>query len=573
MQAVLYGDADSVRLLLKNGADPNIRNEAGATALMWAVNDLEKTRLLLDHGADVNARSDDGRTALLIAAGKFGVSGVVKLLLDRGADISVKSPRVVGFSTPLSEAAEGGDEALMRMLIERGADVKAAGFLPLVNASKANCDKCLESLMKQTDRNLLTAAAMRLAPPGGDAHGVKLLLDRGAEANAIDPKGHTLLMLAASSDSLPAETVKSLIERGADLNVKNPDGKTALDFARQRGSTPVVDLLVKAGAKEGSAPASPIPSPKPAGSVRAALERSIPLLQRTDSMFMKKASCASCHHNSLTAMTVATARKSGLAVDDQIAREQVKAMGAFLETWRERALQGVGIPGEADTISYFLIGLAAERYPPDAATDALARFLESRQRSDGRWQSFSQRPPMEGSDIPVTATSLKALQVFGLRTERVRYEASVKRAADWLIKAHPQNTQDRAFQLLGLGWAGVKPNTDIIRRMVRGLLAEQRPDGGWTQLPSLASDAYATGQALVALREAGAVAVTDPAFKRGIEYLLKTQLEDGSWYVKSRSIPIQPYFESGFPHGHDQWISAAATNWAAMALITPQGKK
>lgn len=48
--------------------------------------------------------------------------------------------------------------------------------------------------------------------------------------------------------------------------------------------------------------------------------------------------------------------------------------------------------------------------------------------------------------------------------------------------------------------------------------------------------------------------------------LLSTQLEDGSWYVKSRAIKIQPFFESGFPHGHDQWISVAASNWAIMAL-------
>jgi squalene cyclase len=142
-----------------------------------------------------------------------------------------------------------------------------------------------------------------------------------------------------------------------------------------------------------------------------------------------------------------------------------------------------------------------------------------------------------------------------------------------LMKAHPVTTEDRAFQLLGLGWAGVKGNNEIIKKAVRNLLAEQRSDGGWSQLASLASDAYATGQALVALKEAGALPVTDPAYKRGIEFLLRTQLEDGSWYVKSRSIPFQPFFESGFPHGSDQWISAAASNWATMALamsITPQ---
>jgi hypothetical protein len=72
---------------------------------------------------------------------------------------------------------------------------------------------------------------------------------------------------------------------------------------------------------------------------------------------------------------------------------------------------------------------------------------------------------------------------------------------------------------------------------------------------------------LTALCESGALPVTDAAYERGVEYLLATQLEDGSWHVRTRAIAFQPYFESGFPHGHDQWISAAATNWATMALI------
>ena len=141
------------------------------------------------------------------------------------------------------------------------------------------------------------------------------------------------------------------------------------------------------------------------------------------------------------------------------------------------------------------------------------------------------------------------------------------------MKSQPMTTQERAFHLLGLGWAGVNPNSEIIKTAVRELVREQRSDGGWAQLPSLASDAYATGQALVALKQAGAVETSDPSWKRGIEFLLKTQLEDGSWYVKSRAIPLQPYFESGFPHGRDQWISAAATNWAATALALASQKK
>jgi hypothetical protein len=83
----------------------------------------------------------------------------------------------------------------------------------------------------------------------------------------------------------------------------------------------------------------------------------------------------------------------------------------------------------------------------------------------------------------------------------------------------------------------------------------------------MTSDAYATGEALLALQHAG-VGMDTPAFRRGVEFLLRTQLEDGSWYVKSRAEPIQAYFESGFPHRTDQWISAAATGWATIALAS-----
>ena len=64
----------------------------------------------------------------------------------------------------------------------------------------------------------------------------------------------------------------------------------------------------------------------------------------------------------------------------------------------------------------------------------------------------------------------------------------------------------------------------------------------------------------------GAAKADDAAYRKGVRFLLDNQLEDGSWYVRARAIPIQPYFDSGFPHGPDQFISAAATNWATMAL-------
>ena len=82
----------------------------------------------------------------------------------------------------------------------------------------------------------------------------------------------------------------------------------------------------------------------------------------------------------------------------------------------------------------------------------------------------------------------------------------------------------------------------------------------------MGSDAYATGEALYALNVAGGMPATDPGYAKGVKYLLNTQAADGSWHVASRSIWLQPYFDSGFPYGTDQWISAAATAWSTMAL-------
>src|SRR5436309_11355960 len=115
MYAVLYSSAAKLERLLKQGADPNRRNDANATALMWAATDLEKTRVLLGHGADVNARSTDMRTPLMIAARRPGNTAVVKLLLERGANPN-PTLHPVTESSPLIEATSAADAASMQLL-------------------------------------------------------------------------------------------------------------------------------------------------------------------------------------------------------------------------------------------------------------------------------------------------------------------------------------------------------------------------------------------------------------------------------------------------------------------------
>jgi squalene cyclase len=126
------------------------------------------------------------------------------------------------------------------------------------------------------------------------------------------------------------------------------------------------------------------------------------------------------------------------------------------------------------------------------------------------------------------------------------------------------------MQLLGAKWSNADPA--MIARLALKLLALQRQDGGWGQTPYLKSDAYATGTALYALNEAGGATDANPSYQRGVQFLLSTQAPDGSWYVGSRTPKFQPYFESGFPYGDDQWISQMATGWAstALALAVPE---
>jgi ankyrin repeat protein len=569
MYAALYGSAAEVELLLQQGADPNIRNDAGAVPLLLATDDEAKTRLLLDHGADANAISDVGRTALMDAAGRYGNAAVVRLLLDHGASPSPKAARLNRETSAIIEAATVGDPWVVRLLLDHGADLSSSAPVALAFALKSECLECFELLVKRADRNALSRALLTATPPVADSRFVTTLLDRGADATVKDGLGRTVLLRTAASDALPVDAIKALIEGGVDVNAKSPRGDSALAFARQRGATPVVDALLEAGAKDEAAPpaaASPAiaASVRPAASARDAIARSLPLLQQTDVSFLRKSGCVSCHHNSLTAMTVAAVRRSGLPVDEDVARRQLRTIGDYIEGWRERVLQGMGIPGDADTVSYILLGLAAESYPRDEATDALARFVKKQQAPTGQWRINSYRPPIESSDFEVTAVSMRTLQVYAPKGKTVAYDQAVSRAAAWLARAVPASTEDRTFQLLGLHWSGAK--RDAIQNAARTLAREQRSDGGWAQIPSLSSDAYATGQALVALRESGAFEASDPVYTRGVRFLLNTQRADGSWLVKTRALPIQPHFESGFPHGPDQFLSAAATNWATLAL-------
>jgi hypothetical protein len=403
---------------------------------------------------------------------------------------------------------------------------------------------------------------------------VRRLLDLGADVNAVDPAGRTPLLYAAGSDLVPVDVAKLLVERGANVNAKvqHPNavdtGWTALDVARLRGSTPIVELLVKAGAK-GSAPNAPVLKAKQGNTIQGAIQASLPLLQKADANFMPKAGCFSCHNDSLGAMTVGLARKSGFPVDEATAAKQVQANVFSIEKSRERLRQGFVVPLEDNfgpvIMGYALVGLDAEHYKPDLNTDAVAMYLKMHQSPNGQWvyPDADTRPPLCSEYIGQSALALHALQLYAPATDKEAYRNSIERAAGWLATAKSRVNNDRSWRLMGLAWAGI--NKEAIQLAMKELLAAQRGDGGWSEIATMESNAFATGKSLVALQTAG-MPVSDPAYQRGLKFLLSTQQQDGSWYVKTRALALQPYFDAGFSHGFDQYISAAGSNWATMAL-------
>jgi uncharacterized protein len=88
---------ESMKLLLKKHANPNLKNKAGMTALMAAVtwSRTDNMKLLLDHGANVDAKNNVGNTALMIAAsgGVIDLTPAVKLLIESGANIETRNRR------------------------------------------------------------------------------------------------------------------------------------------------------------------------------------------------------------------------------------------------------------------------------------------------------------------------------------------------------------------------------------------------------------------------------------------------------------------------------------------------
>ena len=303
----------------------------------------------------------------------------------------------------------------------------------------------------------------------------------------------------------------------------------------------------------------------PPGAIRQAVNRSIVLIQKSLTEYPRHNTCFSCHHQGVPSFALALARSHGFAVDEKalanVARQTAADLRGDLDNYRT----GKGQPGGVTRAGYALLALKSAGIKGDEVSAAVTGFLLQRDKDKGFWNAGSNRPPSEASAFTNTTLGIRALNSFGTESDKVAIAARIDRARQWLEQTAPKDTEDRVFQLWGLQEAGATGGG--VEKSAKALLAQQQADGGWAQFPGAASDAYATGSVLTVLRLTGQLGATDAAYQSGLGFLLRGQQADGSWHVVSRSKPFQPYFESGFPHGKDQFVSMAASAWATAALV------
>ena len=304
--------------------------------------------------------------------------------------------------------------------------------------------------------------------------------------------------------------------------------------------------------------------------IRAAVEKALPPILKGTEGYLPQRDCFSCHHQAVPILALSTAQDRGFKVAPEsmaeIADHTEADLRSALATYKRQAGQGGGVT----RAGYALLALEIGGKAPDEVTEAVAGFLLKQDEPLGHWRTSSKRPPSEASDFTSTYLALRGLAVYGPAGDKDRIAARVESARKWLIATPPKDTEDRVFRLLALKAASADPKD--IQEAAEALLTSRHDDGGWSQLDDKPSDAYATGSALFALHQAGGLATDDPVYRRGLAFLLSTQLPDGTWHVPTRSRPFQTYFESGFPHGKDQFISMSASSWAvtALALACPK---
>ncbi|CAG9830783.1 unnamed protein product [Diabrotica balteata] len=202
--------------------DDNGLEDSDLNMYKWYANILTRTSILLESPErDISRLDRHGQSVLHYAINTGSVEMVEYLMTAVGKDLSVNQSDACYFS-PLHMAAANGDIEMAKWLLKRGANVNAAGGRHRQNA-------------------------LYVAARGSFLGVMKILVEAGADVNAVDVEEHSVLTCAVRQGY--EENVRFLVKKGARVNHEEPGGVTALRLAVWANNCPVVKILLENGAR------------------------------------------------------------------------------------------------------------------------------------------------------------------------------------------------------------------------------------------------------------------------------------------------------------------------------------
>jgi hypothetical protein len=298
--------------------------------------------------------------------------------------------------------------------------------------------------------------------------------------------------------------------------------------------------------------------------IREAIQKSLPLLWEGMEGHSDANRCFSCHNHGVPLLTFSIVKQHGFAVDPERLQKQIQHIEAFFKSNYREEKGFLPTGGRVSTTGWGLLSLASFDIKATPVIDAVVEYTLKEDGHRDHWTPAGNRPPSEGSHFMTTYVGLRALKNYPNTKQEEAFNKRTEKVRGWLKEAKPKDNEDRVFRLMALQLLN---ETTLLDEAIQSLKKLQRPDGSWSQLDETKEgDPYATGIALTVLALGGKQSTQESWYQQGLQYLLQSQQPDGSWHVKTRARPVQKYFESGFPHGKDQFISCAATGWATSAL-------
>ena len=294
------------------------------------------------------------------------------------------------------------------------------------------------------------------------------------------------------------------------------------------------------------------------------IDRGLVFLAKDALAWKNEHNCVSCHHAGLVIWSMREAKQRGHVVDEPVLAELTKWV-AESGDGKTGVARPAGIPKALNVKAVlFALALGADS-EPDAISQKgmklLVETVKSDQTENGSWSAWPEtRPPIFGN----SDESMTALATLAVLTAAATGDDSAKAVRDkgvqWLAETKPDDDPQSIAMRLVL-WQRLGRPAAECAQLVQRIKERQNADGGWSQSKDMASDAWATGQALYALAHAG-IKADEPVIARAHAFLIKTQRADGSWPMTSR--PTKPGGEgskSPIP------ITGAGSAWAVLGLV------